>query len=454
MYCSRKALVFRIGFVLSAAMSIASVGQAYEFGPPAGYTGAPGDNKTSCIAAGCHAGTVNSGSGGVKIVLPNGTAYTPGQAETVSVQITDATKVKFGFEMTARLASNPAIAQAGDFTTGSDGLTQVICADDSNKKNGGPCPSLFPVQFIEHTINGYHASTKGGYTFTFTWTPPAASAGNVILYVAANAGPGDPPATTPTNVYTTNVTLTPGSASTAPTINPNGVVPIFSSSTSIEPGSWISIYGDNLASATSIWNGDFPISLGGVSVTVNSKPAYIWFVGPSQINVQAPDDTGTGSVNVVVTNESGSATSTAVLSQFSPTFSLLDATHPAGVLLTPNGSGAYGGGTYDLLGPPGAFSFNTRAVRKGEVVELFGTGFGPTNPAVPAGKLFSGAAPAANPVTVTVGGIAQTLTAYEVGAGLYQINVAIPSNSASGEIPLQATAGGVQTPATVRITVQ
>ena len=88
-------------------------------------------------------------------------------------------------------------------------------------------------------------------------------------------------------------------------------------------------------------------------------------------------------------------------------------------------------------------------------MELFGTGFGTTNPTVPAGKAFSGAAPATNQVTVTLGGVAQTLTAYEVGAGLYQINVPVPSNVASGDIPLQASVGGLQTPGErVRITVQ
>jgi len=42
-----------------------------------------------------------------------------------------------------------------------------------------------------------------------------------------------------------------------------------------------------------------------------------------------------------------------------------------------------------IEGPVGAFSYATRPVKPGEVVELYGVGFGPTNPAVPAGQAFS-----------------------------------------------------------------
>jgi uncharacterized protein (TIGR03437 family) len=52
----------------------------------------------------------------------------------------------------------------------------------------------------------------------------------------------------------------------------------------------VSIYGTNLASGTTIWNGDFPVSLGGTSVEIDGKPAYLEFVSPGQINLQAPDD--------------------------------------------------------------------------------------------------------------------------------------------------------------------
>ncbi len=43
-----------------------------------------------------------------------------------------------------------------------------------------------------------------------------------------------------------------------------------------------------------------PTSLDGISVTVNGKPAFVNYVGPGQINVDAPDDTATGLVPIQV----------------------------------------------------------------------------------------------------------------------------------------------------------
>jgi uncharacterized protein (TIGR03437 family) len=58
------------------------------------------------------------------------------------------------------------------------------------------------------------------------------------------------------------------------------------------------------------------------------------------------------------------------------------------------------------------------------------------------------------PVTVTIGGISQTVNAYIVGAGLWQMNVTIPLTVGSGDNTLQATVDGVTTPTGVAITVQ
>jgi uncharacterized protein (TIGR03437 family) len=249
--------------------------------------------------------------------------------------------------------------------------------------------------------------------------------------------------------------LTPG-AIPSPTITQGGVVPVYSTVTTIQPGEWVSIYGTSLASSTATWNGDFPISLGGTNVTINGKAAYLLYVSPGQIDLQSPDDTATGTVPVVVTTASGSTRSTVTLAQFGPSFSLLDTKHVAGIILRSNGSGAYSGGTYDILGPTGnSFGYSTVAAKAGDTIELFGVGFGPTNEVVPAGQVFSGQTPTTNPVKLFVNNVSVTPAfAGLSGAGLYQINLIVPAGLGTGDVSLVAIVGGVQTPPSVVLSLQ
>jgi uncharacterized protein (TIGR03437 family) len=241
-----------------------------------------------------------------------------------------------------------------------------------------------------------------------------------------------------------------------PAITTGGVVPIFSSSTTIQPGSWVSIYGNNLAGPSTEWNGNFPTTLGGVEVTIDSKPAYLWYVSPTQINLQAPDDVATGDVDVVVTTLGGSARSTVALAQYSPSFLLLDNEHVTGIISRSNGSGAYGGGTYDIIGPTGnSLGYRTVAAEAGDSITLFAVGLGPTVPVVQPGKLFSGAAPTTNPVSLLIQNVSVTPSFAGLSeAGLYQINLTVPAGLGAGDVPLVATVGAAQTQPGVVISLQ
>jgi uncharacterized protein (TIGR03437 family) len=245
----------------------------------------------------------------------------------------------------------------------------------------------------------------------------------------------------------------------APSILPNGVVPLFGTISIIAPGELISIYGNNLASGTAVWNGDFPLSLGGTSVEINGKSAYLLFVSPGQINLQAPDDTATGTVPVVVTTGAGSATSTVTLSPFAPALDLIDAQqHVSGIILRPDGTGAYGKGpnSYDLLGPTGnSLGYPTVAAQAGDTVELFGGGFGPTTPAVPAGAPFSGSAPINSNFTLYINSVVVKTTFVGLSsAGLYQINLKVPNGLGDRDVPIQAIVGGMATQAGVLFPLQ
>ena len=242
-----------------------------------------------------------------------------------------------------------------------------------------------------------------------------------------------------------------------PSVLPAGIVEVFGDVPVVQPGTWISIYGANLATETKLWNGDFPTSLSNVSVTINGKKGYLWFVSPNQINVQAPDDTLYGCVAVVVTTPNGQVNSGVQIQPQQPSFSLQsDGKHLVGVIPMTDGTGAYGSGvnSYDLMGPVGAFTYKTRPVKRGESLVLYGVGFGQTNPFVPAGTLFSGSAPNLRLPNVIVGGqysnsgpftgtVARVAYTGVVQAGLYQVNITVPTNITPGENQIQAQVNAV-----------
>ena len=62
-------------------------------------------------------------------------------------------------------------------------------------------------------------------------------------------------------------------------------------------------------------------------MTVNGKPAVVEFISPSQVNIQPPDDSALGPVQVVVTMAAGASNSfTANYATFAP--GLFPATSP------------------------------------------------------------------------------------------------------------------------------
>ena len=98
---------------------------------------------------------------------------------------------------------------------------------------------------------------------------------------------------------------------------------------------------------------------------------------------------------------------------------------------------------------------NFAPARPGETISLFGTGFGATNPPLPAGKLVTTAAPLANTVQVTIGGIvAKVPFAGVSGSGLDQLNVTIPPGLPDGDAAVFATIAGSTTQTNLFITVK
>jgi len=215
----------------------------------------------------------------------------------------------------------------------------------------------------------------------------------------------------------------------------------------IEAGSWVTIRGTNLANTNpgrtwrtdEVVNGNLPTSLDGVSVTINGKPAFVYYISPTQINVQAPSDTAVGAVSVVVTNRgAASAPASAQLQAVAPAFFQYPGANYATASRLPD---------YAAVADPAAV-LGTVAAKPGDLVVLWGTGFGATSPTVPAGTTVSGAPVVVTAPTVMVGGVAAQVlsTVLTTGcAGLYQVTIRIPDAAPAGAVAVQATVGGVRT---------
>jgi uncharacterized protein (TIGR03437 family) len=94
------------------------------------------------------------------------------------------------------------------------------------------------------------------------------------------------------------------------------------------------------------------------------------------------------------------------------------------------------------------------AAKVGDYLEIFGTGFGPTVGATAPGLVFTGADPSTEAVTATVGGQAATvLWAGLVSAGLWQINLQIPSGLDAGDHAIAVAVGGKSSQAGVALKV-
>jgi uncharacterized protein (TIGR03437 family) len=209
--------------------------------------------------------------------------------------------------------------------------------------------------------------------------------------------------------------------------------------TVVAQNTWIEIKGSNLASDTRTWessdfvNNQLPTKLDGISVVVNGKSAYVYYISPTQVNVLTPLDSAQGSVMLQVTNNG--STTTAFGMQ-------LQAYAPG---LFQFGGSAYAAATHangSLLGPASLYPGSSTPANPGETIVLYGTGFGPTSPPIVSGWATQTGSLPVLPTVKICGVSASVQFAGLSGAGLYQLNVIVPG-SVSGDCTTTVTYNGV-----------
>jgi len=256
--------------------------------------------------------------------------------------------------------------------------------------------------------------------------------------------------------------LTFNIAPAKPAIYPGGVTSAggFGGMPTITGGTWIEIMGSNLAATTRSWAGsDFngsnaPTSLDGVSVTVNSKNAFLSYISPGQVNAQVPSGIGTGTMQIVVTNANGTSDPYTITANALQPGLLAPAAFLSGgrqylAAILPDGQFAVPAGMI-----PGVAS---RPAKPGELLMIFAIGFGAVKPNTPAGIVVSTPNSLATPLTMTIGSTQASIAfagLSQGSLGLYQFNVFVPDIPDGDAVPLTFTLNGAPGPSTLYLAVK
>lgn len=265
----------------------------------------------------------------------------------------------------------------------------------------------------------------------------------------------------------------PGGGGTPPAIRgTSGVISAsdFGAIPTIASGSWVEIYGTNLATTTRQWQpSDFsgpnginaPTNLSNTTVSIGGISAFVEYISPGQVNVQVPAGVGLGSQPVIVSTSAGTSAAYNV-----------NVALQAPALYAPAVFKPYIGALFTdfstYVFPTGLFAgVKSRPAKPGETIVFYGIGFAQipgtapgTVPQVANGlsltiqpKFFF------NGVQAQVGYAGYALQTATTGyIGLYQFNVVVPAipNLVVGQptqvpVTFSVNVGGVDVPGTQTI---
>jgi len=228
--------------------------------------------------------------------------------------------------------------------------------------------------------------------------------------------------------------------------NAEGEIPTIAPNTWVEiKGSGLSLTGDSrIWKASDFINNQLPVQIDNIGVTVNGKAAFVYYISPAQINILTPPDSISGSVLVQVTNN-GTATAAFPVQAQSLAQSFFVFNGGAYVAAT-HANGSY-------IGPATLYPGLTTPAKAGEVVVLYGNGFGATSTPIISGSASQSGSLSPMPI-IKVGGVSATVQfSGLVAPGQYQFNVVIPSNLADGDQAISATYDGQSTQSGTLLTI-
>jgi uncharacterized protein (TIGR03437 family) len=248
-----------------------------------------------------------------------------------------------------------------------------------------------------------------------------------------------------------------------PAISAGGVISAsgFGAFPTIAPGTWIEIYGTNLAADARLWAAsDFeganaPTALDRTAVTIAGENAFIEYVSPGQVNAQIPSDIPPGTQPLVLSNATG------ISSAFNVTVVGSQPAFYAPPQLSVGGNQYIGALMLDgktFVGPPGAFPGITSArAHPGQTITLYGVGFGAVNPPTLAGQVSPLSSEVYSFPVISIEGVQveETYKGLAPGSvGLYQFNIVVPAVNSSDTAAVTLNINGVPGTQTLVTSIQ
>ena len=319
-----------------------------------------------------------------------------------------------------------ALTNGSSVPTGFGTVVQVTVLDDCGMTvnnsvvvvqfgNGDPALVLDPKKRV------------GPGLYSGTWKPGQQGATKVTVQAT---GSGLAPGQTDLQVEIS----VQGAALTSPEIFTNGAVHgahfnLIGGVKQVAPlarGQIFSVFGTRLATGRSFADRvPLPRSLAGVTAKLAGTDVPLFFSDTGQLNAQIPFELPSGGTFPLVITMGGLGST--------PELITLTNTQPGIFTVAQSGSGP---GV--ITDEPGTLIDTANPAQRGQVVIVYATGLGPTNPTVPTGEAtpFGMLARAVDGVTVAVGGVPATVDFAGLTpgfVGLYQVNVRIPDNAPLGD---------------------
>jgi uncharacterized protein (TIGR03437 family) len=208
----------------------------------------------------------------------------------------------------------------------------------------------------------------------------------------------------------------------------------FTGNAPVAPGSIASAYGDfgNVTQTALSSLNPMPRELAGVRVRVGDTDAPLYFVSRNQVNFVVPVGAQEGRQTVEVTS-GGTVVGRGNVNIFNyyPGLAVSDTATLQAIALNQNN----------------AVNSQSQRARRGEVVQIYATGCGATNPASQDGVPASAAAPAVATVRVYISALEATVQyagAQTQFPGICQVNAIVPNQAfVTGQVPVVITVNGV-----------